>query len=113
MFYLGGCRFCNFWKPYAPFTLTDKCVEIYHWRHATFTDSEGELRIDERIVEARVAATLADAQQTADVLEKMQRLRDPAGVYAAGGCIDTSREAPRRVCPATSDIRLLDSFYCC
>ena len=107
VFYLGGRLFTNFWKRNQPFTLTEKCVEIYHWRHAMFTDSEGELRIDEAIVEQRVAQTLADAQQTAEVMRQMLRLRDAKGVYEAGGCIDTTREAPRKVCLGTTDIVLL------
>lgn len=109
VFYLGGGRFSNFWKRGLSFTLTDKCVEIYHWRHATYTDSEGELRIDEAIVEQHVAQTLADAQQTAEVMRQMLCLRDPKGMYEAGGCIDTTREAPRKVCPGTTDIVLPDN----
>ena len=81
-------------------------MEIYHWRHATCTDSEGELRIDEAIVEQRVTQTLADATRTAEVMRQMLRLRDPQGVYQAGGCIDTTREAPRKVCLGTSDMIL-------
>jgi hypothetical protein len=42
------------------------------------------------------------------ILERMMRLRDPSGVYAEGGCIDTSREYPRCVCPVTSPIVLSD-----
>jgi hypothetical protein len=106
VFYLGGGLFSNFWKRGQSFTLTDKCVELYHWRHATFTDSEGEPRIDEAIVAQRVAQTLADAALTADMMRQMLRLRDPKGVYDAGGCIDTTREAPRCVCPGTTDIVL-------
>lgn len=81
-------------------------MAVFRWRHATFTDSEGELRIDETIVEKRVAHTLADATLTAEVMRRMLRLRDPKGVYDAGGCIDTTREAPRLVCPGTTDIVL-------
>ena len=36
----------------------------------------------------------------------MQRPRDPKGVYAEGGCIDTTREFPRPLCVGTADIRL-------
>jgi Protein-glutamine gamma-glutamyltransferase len=106
VFYLGGGLFSNFWKRGQSFTLTDKCVELYHWRDATFTDAEGELRVDESIVAQRAAQTLSDAAQTARVMHQMLRLRDAKGVYAAGGCIDTTREAPRHVCPATTDIAL-------
>lgn len=108
VFYLGGGLFTNFWKRDRSFTLTDKCVEIFHWRHATFTDSEGELRIDEAIVEQRVAHTLAETTLTAQVMCQMVRLRDPKGVYEAGGCIDTSREVPRQVCPGALDMVLPD-----
>ena len=59
------------------------------------------------VVEQRVAQTLADTQQTAEVMRQMLRLRDPKGVYEAGGCIDTTREAPRKVCLGTTDIVLL------
>lgn len=106
VFYVGGGLFTNFWKRELPFTLTAKCVEIYHWRHATYTDTEGELRINEAIVEARVKATLADPDETRRVLALMMRWREPKGVYAEGGCIDTSREGPRWVCPGTSDVVL-------
>jgi Protein-glutamine gamma-glutamyltransferase len=106
VFYLGGGLFTNFWKRDQSFTLTDKCVEIFHWRHATCTDSEGEPRIDEAIVKERVAQTLANATLTAEVMHQMLRLRDAKGVYDAGGCIDTTREAPRLVCPGTTDIVL-------
>ena len=30
--------------------------------------------------------------------ERMLRMRDPKGVYAQGGCIDTTREYPKDVC---------------
>ena len=106
VFYLGGGLFTNFWKRDKAFTLTDKCVELFHWRHATFTDSEGELRIDEAIVDARVGQTLTSATETAHIMNKMLRLRDAKGIYADGGCIDPSREIPRRVCPETANISL-------
>ena len=106
MFYLGSGLFTNFWKRGKAFALTDKCVELFHWRNATFTDSEGELRIDEAIVDARVSQTLASATETAAILDTMLRLRDAKGIYAEGGCIDPSREVPRRVCSGTTDICL-------
>jgi hypothetical protein len=37
------------------------------------------------------------------------QLRDKFGVYADGGCVDTTREYPRWVCPGTSDIILPDN----
>lgn len=106
VFYLGGGLFTNFWKRDQPFSFTSKCVELYHWRHATYRDTAGELQIDEDIVEARVRQTLADDAAVRDVLARMVRLRDPKGVYAEGGCIDTTREYPRCVRPGTADIVL-------
>ncbi|CAM5785325.1 hypothetical protein CCAE64S_01541 [Castellaniella caeni] len=96
VFYLGQGHFTNFWKPDQPYTLQSKCIELYHWR-----DGLRQGRIDEAIVEAQAARTLADPQATQRVLARMMRLRDPAGVYAEGGCIDASREAVRCVRPAT------------
>jgi len=104
--YLGNGLFTNFWQRERPFTFADKCVEIYHWRHASYRDDEGELRIDEAVVAAHVAATRADPVRFAAVVARMARLRDGRGVYDQGGCIDASREFPRRVCPGTADINL-------
>jgi hypothetical protein len=55
----------------------------------------------------------------------MMRSRDPQGVYADGGCMDNTRESPRWIHSATTDISLpilsntaansvwLVSFYKC
>ena len=104
--YVGGGRFANFWIPERPFTMTSKCVEIFHWRHATWRDAQGRLRIDEAEVERRVASTLADPVETAGILARMQRHREPRGVYRDGGCIDTTREFPRFIRPETCDMAL-------
>ncbi len=104
VFYLGCGLFSNFWKPNSPYTLTSKCLEIYHWRHATFRDQTGELRINEQIVEERVRSSMQDQTEVANILKQMLRLREPKGVYINGGCIDTSREYPRCVCPGTADM---------
>ncbi|MEK6257043.1 MAG: hypothetical protein AABP62_00365 [Planctomycetota bacterium] len=109
VFYLGDCLFTNFWKRDKTFSLTSKCLEIFHWRNATFRDAEGELRIDESVVEARVQATLKNPVEVEQILQRMERLYDPAGVYAEGGCIDISREYPRWVCPGTTDLVLPDT----
>jgi hypothetical protein len=104
VFYLGGGLFTNFWRHNRPFTLASKCVEIYHWRHAVYTDAEGEPRIDEAVVEQHVHRSMADPVELDRILARMVRLRDPKGVYGEGGCIDASREHPRRLCPGTSDL---------
>ena len=62
--------------------------------------------MDETVVAERVRSTLSDRDETGRILERMMHLRDPSGIYADGGCIDTTREYPRRVCPGTSDIIL-------
>lgn len=106
--YLGNGMFSNFWRRDRPYGLVDKCVEIYHWRHATFVDSAGDLRMNEDIVEARIAQTMADPPSLATIVERMTRLRDPRGSYADGGCIDFSRECARNVCLHSANILLPD-----
>lgn len=111
VFYLGGGLFSNFWKYNQPYTLISKCLEIYHWRHGVFSDSAGELRMDETVVEARVKATMSDPDEKAAILRQMMRWREPAGVYIDGGCIDTSREHPRPVCPGIAEMNLPDACW--
>jgi hypothetical protein len=103
--YLGGGLFSNFWRRNAPYTLQDKALEIYHWRHAVVGAADA-LQIDETRVLELVAETRADPDATARVLERMLRPRDPKGVYAEGGCLDTTREYPRQVRPGTTDLVL-------
>ncbi len=104
--YLGGGQFTNFWECGKSYGLTEKCIEIYHWRSGARPDAAGDLRMDETIVAARVQETLRDPAEVSRILERMMRMRDPSGVYADGGCIDRTREHPRWVCPGTSDIAL-------
>ena len=104
--YLGGGLFSNFWKPAQPYTLASKCIEVFHWRDGAVTGDDGELRMDETLVEAQVEHTRHDAAAAARILCQMLRLRDPQGVYADGGCIDASREYPRHVCPGSAEITL-------
>lgn len=108
IFYVGDDRFTNFWRHGEFFTLTTKCLEIFHWRHGTYRDDAGDLRMNEAIVRAHVENTLSNPNEVERILEKMLRIYDPAGVYADGGCIDISREYPRWVCPGTSDLILPD-----
>lgn len=106
VFYLGGGLFTNFWQRDKPYTLTAKCLELFHWRHAAYRDGDGELRIDESIVEERVQASMQDPAEAGRIVREMLRYREPKGMYGNGGCIDTSREYPRWVCPGTSDLVL-------
>lgn len=95
--YLGGGLFSNFWKRDQPFTLESKAIEIYHWRDGVYTDAQGLLQMDESVVEQAVARTLTDPQAIQTILDRMLRMRDAKGVYAEGGCLDTTRECPRSV----------------
>lgn len=106
VFYMGGGMFTNFWNRDKPYTLRSKCLELFHWRNATYRDSAGELAIDEAIVEECVRRSLTDPAEVERILEEMLRYREPSGIYRNGGCIDTTRECPRWVCPATSDLAL-------
>ncbi|MBZ0092914.1 MAG: hypothetical protein K8F27_11940 [Sulfuricellaceae bacterium] len=106
VFYLGGGLFTNFWQRDKPYTLTAKCLELFHWRHATYRDGDGELRIDENIVEERVLASMQNPAEAEGIVREMLRYREPKGQYGNGGCIDTSREYPRWVCPGTADLVL-------
>jgi hypothetical protein len=86
--------------------LVNKCVEIYHWRDGVYVDDQGQLQMDEKRVQAFVAQTLNDPMALADVLERMTRMRDPQGVYAQGGCIDSTREHPKQVHASCCDLVL-------
>ena len=63
-------------------------------------------RGDETLVEALVARTRSDPTREAAVLQRMLRPRDPKGVYAEGGCIDTTREYPKGVSPQHCELVL-------
>lgn len=105
--YLGNGLFNNFWKRDQPYTLTDKCLEVYHWRHGLYTDAQGEQCIDEAKVAQLVQASMGDEADMRRIVAYMQRYREPRGVYtAAGGCMDTTREFARWVCPGTTDLVL-------
>ncbi|MEO8120761.1 MAG: hypothetical protein ABI606_15760 [Rhodoferax sp.] len=105
--YLGGGLFTNFWKHDQPYTLTRKCVEIYHWRHGLYRDENGDERINEARIEPLIEAALNNPAECQRILAVMERYREPRGVYTeAGGCIDTTREFARWVRPGTADLVL-------
>lgn len=104
--YHGGGEFCNLWERAKPFKLTDKCLEIYHWRDGVFYDAAGELKMNEDIVREKVNETKKSSAETNRIVERMMRYRDIRGVYQEGGCIDASRDVVRWVCPNTSDLAL-------
>ena len=108
--YLGKGRFTDFWRPASSYTLADKCLEIYFWRHAIAHHESGEAYIDESAVWHRMAQLGAGGSQAKherqQILERMMRYRDGRGIYADGGCIDATREHPRWMCPGTSTLDL-------
>lgn len=106
--YLGHNLFTNFWKRDQPFSLEAKCVEVYHWKDGVFVDDDGELQMNEELVESCVKQSMADPSKIQMILDRMMRYRDPQGVYKEGGCIDASRESPRYVRPSTSDLNFSD-----
>jgi hypothetical protein len=105
VFYMGGGWFSNFWKRNRPFSIEDKALEIFHWRHGLSKNAAGEVCMDEIEVERRVAMTNANANERHAVLQKMLQWRAVKGTYE-GGCIDTTRESPRWICESTADLVL-------
>ncbi len=93
--YLGQGLFSNFWKRDQPFDLLTKCLESYHWREAVSRDHDGNMVMDEGLVEQFVFQSRRDPVAMSRILNKMMAYRDPGGVYANGGCIDSTREIPR------------------
>lgn len=106
MLCLGGGQFTNFWTADPPYTLHSKCLEMFQWRHATYTDAAGEVRIDESVVEQRLQALATDPAQTAQISRQMLRLRSPHDASDPGGCLDASRESPRHVWPDSADLAM-------
>lgn len=104
--YLGGGRFANFWKRDAPYTLEGKCLEIFHWRHAVETSTDGQPSMNETRVAELCERSQGNAAELQTILTQTLRLRDPSGVYASGGCIDRTREYPRWVMPQTCNMPL-------
>ena len=104
--YLGGGLFTNLWDRDKPYTLADKCLEIYHWRHGAYRDAEGEWQMDESIVRRRMAETRQHPDEFRAIIDRMMLWRAPKGIYNEGGCIDTTREGPRWICPGTADLVL-------
>ena len=91
--YLGGGRFCNLWDRERPYTLEEKCLEIYYWSQCVEVSPAGVPWMNEEAVKERVQLALNDPAIKHPILQKMMVYRDPAGVYADGGCIDLSRDS--------------------
>lgn len=106
-FYLGNGLFSDFWRKDKKYTLTTKCVAMFHWRNATYRDDEGDLQINEQVVEDLAERTLWNPAEVDRILQEMLRLQEPLDTYA-GGCIEAHREFPRQVCRGTFDLVLPD-----
>ena len=107
--YLGGGRFSDFWKAGHAYTLTEKCVEIFHWSDGVRAGPRGDAVMDEAVVDELVQRSLADEARTRDIMARMFRLRSrPDVARAEGGCLDASREFPGFVHPGTQTIILPD-----
>ena len=91
--YLGSGRFCNLWDRERPYTLEEKCLEIYYWSQCVEVSPAGIPWMNEAVVKERVQLALNDSAIQNPILQKMMVYRDPAGVYADGGCIDLSRDS--------------------
>ena len=91
--YLGGGRFCNLWDCRSPYTLEEKCLEIYYWSQCVEVSPAGVPWMNEAVVKERVQLALDDPVIKKPILQKMMVYRDPTGVYADGGCIDLSRDS--------------------
>lgn len=108
--YLGSGKFVNLWDRAKPYTLESKCVEIYHWRHGAIRQDSGALVMNEDIVQERVLETLSAPEEYDRILKRMMRYRDPTGIYADGGCIDSTRDSLRWVHPETTNIQICTAF---
>ena len=107
LMYLGNGLFNNFWNCSKPYNFTQKCVEIFHWRHGICQDRHGVARMDEQKIVPLIQASLDHPEELQHIMSIMARYREPRGLYtAAGGCVDTSREFSRWVRPGTSDLML-------
>ena len=106
--YMGAGLFSNFWDRAKPFSLDQKCVEVFHWRDGAFIDNEGVWCMDEAVVAKHVAQSMADPHRLESILRDMKKYREPSGVYQTGGCIDATRESPRLLRPVSCDIVLRD-----
>lgn len=104
--YLGSGLFTNFWTSGPSYTLRSKCLEIFQWRHAAYTDETGAVRINEAVVEERLKALALQPEEILRIEQVMLCLRDPVDFYQSGGCLDASREYARRVCVGTADLLL-------
>ena len=106
-YYLGGDRFADFWRRDKFYTLATKCLTIFHWRNATYSNGEDELQVNEQRVEELVQKSLSDPHATKAILDEMLQLQAPMDTFT-GGSIESHREFPRHVFRGSDDVVLPD-----
>lgn len=106
-YYLGGDRFADFWRTDNIYTLATKCLTIFHWRNATYSNGDGELQVNEKRVEELVQKSLSNPRETEAILDEMLQLQAPMDTFT-GGSIESHREFPRHVFRGSADIVLPD-----
>lgn len=106
-FYLGAGRFADFWHENRSDSLASKCLRLFYWRRALERAENGELRVDERRVDALVAAALEHPAEVERVLELMARVQAPPERFE-GGCIDPTRDHVRSLERAGAALLLPD-----
>lgn len=100
--YLGNGLYSDFRRRGQPQSLTERCIEIHHWRHGLWWDAAGQAQVHEGEVTRRSRHTWDDPRCAQQVLTAMLSLQSADD--DAGGCVDPGREFPRWLCPGTCDI---------
>ena len=106
-YYLGGDRFADFWRRDNIYSLATKCLTIFHWRNATYSNGDGELHVNEKRVEELVQKSLSDPDETQAILDEMLQIQAPMDTFT-GGSIESHREFPRHIFRGSADIVLPD-----
>ena len=102
--YLGNGLYSDFRPRGQPQSLTERCLEIHHWRDAVWSDHQGQSHVHEGEVLRLVRHTWDDPVSAQRVMEAMLSLQTATDRPEHGGCIDPAREFPRWLCPGSSDI---------
>ena len=104
--YLGDGKFSNFWQFNKPYSLEDKCIEIFCWRYGLEKDSNGIYFINEQRVNELKKIFMSNTHLKSRIMESMMAYRDPHQVYEKGGAMDTTREHLKLLSLEFSDIFL-------
>ncbi len=109
-FYLGSGCFADFWESGSTPSLRDKCIEIHFWRTATLRNADGTLHLDEELAKRLAAKAAQQPAVLRQILDETLRLQAPPG-HAGGGCVERTRDAPRRVTPTACTLDLPDAPF--